>query len=163
MDEHERSPRLRRAVRALVVREDDAVLLVHFHFASGAQVWALPGGGIEPGESDEEAIRRELAEEVGIHGFELGPEVWTRTHRFELSPEFDGQHERVFLVRVDEPPGEPGLTVDELQAESVDASRWWSEPELAASTELFAPRALADLVSRLRAEGPPDDPWDAGA
>ena len=162
MGEDDRSPRLRRAVRALVTRDDDAVLLVHFHFASGAQVWALPGGGIEPGESVEEAIRRELAEEVGVHRFELGPEVWTRTHVFELSPEFDGQHERVFLVRLDEPPGEPGLTVDELRAESVDASRWWTPAELAASTERVAPRGLPELVARLQAEGPPAVPVDAG-
>lgn len=150
-------------MRALVVRDDDAVLLVHFHFASGAQVWALPGGGIEPGESDEQAIRRELAEEVGIHRFELGPVVWTRTHVFELSPEFDGQHERVFLVRIGEPPGQPGLTVDELRAESLTASCWWTEAELAASTELFAPRRLPELVEQVRIDGPPAPPFDVGA
>ncbi len=154
-------PRLRRAARALVMR-DDAVLLVHFRFASGNEVWALPGGGIEPGESVEDAIRRELAEEVGVRRFELGPEIWTRTHVFELSPEFDGQHERVFLVRVDDPPGEPGLTVDELRAESVDASRWWTVAELAASREVFAPRGLAGLVARVLDEGPPHTPFDVG-
>jgi ADP-ribose pyrophosphatase YjhB (NUDIX family) len=163
VDEPQRSPRLRRAVRALVVRGDDAVLLVHFRFVSGNEVWALPGGGIEAGESVEDAIRRELAEEVGVHRFELGPEVWTRTHVFELSPEFDGQHERVFLVRLGEPPGEPGLTVDELRAESVDATRWWTTAELTASRELFAPRGLPELVARLLADGPPDGPWDVGA
>ncbi len=153
MEEHERSPRLRRAVRALVVRADDAVLLVHFHFASGAQVWALPGGGIERGETDEEAIRRELAEEVGVHRFQLGPVVWTRTHVFELSPEFDGQHERVFLVRIDEPPGEPGLTVDELRSESVTGSRWWTEGELRHRPSCSLPVGYPSWLSRCAPEG----------
>jgi len=154
--------RLRSAVRALVMRPDGAVLLVHFSFAGGDEVWAPPGGGIEPDESVEEAIRRELAEEVGIHDFDLGPELWTRTHHFELSPEFDGQHERVFLVRIDEPPGPPLLSAAELRAESVTGSRWWTPAELAAATDTFAPRRLADLVARLLAEGPPGEPIDAG-
>ena len=33
--------------------------------------WALPGGRLDPGESPEDAVRRELAEEVGLH---VGPE-----------------------------------------------------------------------------------------
>jgi 8-oxo-dGTP pyrophosphatase MutT (NUDIX family) len=37
-----------------------------------ARQWALPGGRIEPGESAEDAARRELAEEVGLT---LGPEA----------------------------------------------------------------------------------------
>ena len=156
------APRLRSAVRALVLRSDDAVLLVHFTFAGGEEVWALPGGGIEAGESIEAAIRRELAEEVGIRRFELGPEVWTRTHLFALSPDFDGQQERVFLVRIDEPPGAPDLTVAELRAESVTGARWWSGAELEASTERFAPSRLPALVARLLSDGPPREPIDVG-
>jgi ADP-ribose pyrophosphatase YjhB (NUDIX family) len=32
----------------------------------GAGRWSLPGGRVEPGESDAEAIRREVAEETGL-------------------------------------------------------------------------------------------------
>jgi len=34
--------------------------------------WELPGGKVEPGESDEAALRRELAEELGVQ-IEVGP------------------------------------------------------------------------------------------
>ena len=41
----------------------DVLLLRHSY---GAKVWALPGGGIKPGEDPEIAARREVAEELGV-------------------------------------------------------------------------------------------------
>ena len=57
--------RIRPAARAIVLDPDDRILLVRFEFPDGT-FWATPGGGIEPGETPEEAVRRELAEEAGL-------------------------------------------------------------------------------------------------
>lgn len=54
-------PRL--AVRAILV-EDGRILLGHFSDASG-EWYVLPGGGVEHGETIEEAFHRELQEEIG--------------------------------------------------------------------------------------------------
>jgi 8-oxo-dGTP diphosphatase len=46
--------------------------------AEVAGLWELPGGRVEPGESDQEAVRRECAEELGIDvepGEVIGPDV----------------------------------------------------------------------------------------
>src|SRR5439155_1739439 len=67
---------LRRAARALVLDHDGHVLLVRFALRH-KEFWATPGGGVDPGEIDEAAIVRELAEECGLRGFELGPCIWT--------------------------------------------------------------------------------------
>ncbi len=57
----------RRAVKGIALR-DRAVLLLRA--ATGAL--KLPGGGAEAGESDEECLRRELAEECGMPLLSLG-------------------------------------------------------------------------------------------
>lgn len=50
-------------------RRDGALLLTRraAGLARHAGQWALPGGRIDPGETPEQAARRELAEEVGLH------------------------------------------------------------------------------------------------
>jgi 8-oxo-dGTP pyrophosphatase MutT (NUDIX family) len=145
-----------------VVDDDDRVLLVRFDFGDRV-VWATPGGGIEEGESDEHAIRRELVEEAGLDDFELGPLVWTRTHHVPLGGgRWDGQSERYYLVRTPAFEPTPHLTWEELRSEGMTDVRWWTSDELRASDALFAPRRLPLLVRTLLVEGPPAEPLDVG-
>ena len=153
--------RLRDAARAVILDPDDHVLLVRFEFPNWVG-WATPGGGVDPGESHEDAIRRELAEEVGLDDFELGPVIWTRTHLFELGIDWDGQVERYFLVRTRRFEPAPQLSWEQLNAEYVTAVRWWSPDELKAAETLFAPRRLPTLLRALAVEGVPSTPIDVG-
>ena len=57
--------RIRDAARALLITDDREVLLVRFEFPAGTR-WAVPGGGLQPGETAHDAVRRELHEEVGF-------------------------------------------------------------------------------------------------
>jgi ADP-ribose pyrophosphatase YjhB (NUDIX family) len=149
---------LRPAVRAVVVDDADRVLLTRYDFPEEI-VWAPPGGGIEVGETDEQALRRELFEEAGLAEFELGPLIWKRDHRFAYMQGWGGQTERIYLVRVDAFEPEPQV---DLAAEYVAEIRWWGPEELAASAENFAPRAFPSLVADLLADGPPAEPIDPG-
>jgi 8-oxo-dGTP pyrophosphatase MutT (NUDIX family) len=54
------------ASACLVADPDRGVLLIHRHrFIPGTWGWEVPGGGLEPGETPEDAARREAEEETG--------------------------------------------------------------------------------------------------
>jgi 8-oxo-dGTP diphosphatase len=154
--------RLRQAARAIVLDPAQRILLVHFRFPAES-FWATPGGGIDEGETPEQAVVRELDEKAGLVDFELGPWVWTRRHivPFE-SGLWDGQVERYMLVRTNTFEPVPRFTADELAVEYVTAIRWWTLAELEASDELFAPRRLPELLAALLRDGPPGEPFDVG-
>ena len=154
--------RLRIATRALVLDEAARFLLVRM--GDGEQAtWVTPGGGIEEGESDEDAIRRELREETGLEAFGLGPHVWTRTALLPLGGgAWDGETERVYLVRTPSFEPSPRFSWDELRAEGMTAIRWWTLDELEAAEATFAPRRLPSLLRGLLLHGPPAEPIDVG-
>ena len=155
--------RIRRSVRALVVDPAARVLLVRFEFPT-ATVWATPGGGMEPGETEEQTLRRELDEELGLTDVEIGPHVWSRVHVIPfLDGAWDGQRDHIHLVRVPEFEPAPRLTWEQLRSERVHELRWWSAAELAGATDVrFAPRRLPDLYAALLADGLPPAPIDTG-
>lgn len=153
---------LREAVRAIVTDDAGRLLLVRFEFPD-REVWAAPGGGIEPGESHVAALRRELREEVGVHDFDIGPPIWTRTHRVATMAGFSGQRETFYLVPLHGTPGTPAFSDEELRAEGLAGSRWWTVSELKdASHTRFAPQRLPALYESLLRHGPPEEPFDTG-
>jgi 8-oxo-dGTP diphosphatase len=153
---------MRRAARAVILDPADRILLVRFEFPDHV-VWACPGGGLEPEETHETAIVRELLEEVGLEAASIGPCIWTREHVIPfLDGQWDGQIERFYLVRTDAFEPAPRFTPDQLAAEYVTAERWWTQHELSATDVVFAPRRLAALVDELLVDGPPSEPLPVG-
>jgi 8-oxo-dGTP pyrophosphatase MutT (NUDIX family) len=150
----------RPAARVLLLDALDRIYLMHFAPGeNGAGVWITPGGGVDPGETFEQAAVRELWEEVGLRDVDLGPCVWHRSHVFEFQGRLIDQQERYFVVRID--AHDPGGHVnhDELERTQITDQRWWTLDQMnAASATLFAPRDLASLLAPILRGAYPDVP-----
>jgi ADP-ribose pyrophosphatase YjhB (NUDIX family) len=64
-------------VGAVAIDSRNRVLLLHHRFRPGSG-WGIPGGFMRPGEQPEEAVRRELREEIGLE-IEVASFAFVRT------------------------------------------------------------------------------------
>ena len=142
----------RRAARALLVDPQGRVLLLRGHDPArpSAGWWFTPGGGLDPGEDVEAALRREVREETGLDltGTDLGPVVLRRTVDFGFEGVAYRQDEDFFAVRV------PAFEVDtsawtDVERRSVDEVRWWTLDGLAGTPDTVYPQGLAALLTAL--------------
>jgi len=74
--------RRRLSARFLILDEAGRILLFRFVYKrgplAGQDFWGTPGGGVEDGETLEQAALRELLEETGLRRESVGPEVARR-------------------------------------------------------------------------------------
>ena len=104
------------AVGAVVLRADGAVLLVRRARPPAVGTWTLPGGKVEPGESLEQAIVREVREETALEVTPLA---------IAMTLDLFGYHITDFVCRLNQ-DGEPRAGDD------VDDARWARAAELEA-------------------------------
>ena len=125
--------------------------------------WELPGGGIEPGESYQQAAAREIREETGleISPALVGPPRWHRTATWTARGIRRLQHEVVVAVQLDADRPEitdGGRTAEELEEYVV--ARWWEIAEVLTATERFYPGPLAALMPAFLAGAELTEPFE---
>jgi 8-oxo-dGTP diphosphatase len=159
-------PRLRPAARGIVVDDADRVLLCRFDFPNnGVTVWTAPGGGVEPGETPLGALRRELAEEVGLALDGDPPHVWhQRVVADGHATGYDGVINDFYLIRTAHFVPRGSMSADDLRAENVTDFRWWHLAEIRTyqGDAVFAPRDLGRLLDQLLRAGVPTQPLRLG-
>jgi len=142
----------RRTVRVILVDPDRRQLLLGDTDPGmpGRSWWVVPGGGIDPGETELEAAVREVAEETGHHILAedlVGPLARRRAVHGYSDQVVDIVSETFYLVRV------PAFEIDtaghtEDEKLTLAGHRWWPLAELADTDEWVWPAGLAELTER---------------
>ncbi len=117
---------LRFVAAALIVRDGEILIGQRRLDQPMASLWEFPGGKIEPGETAQQALVRELAEELGIQAA-VGPRITRIRHnyrhggavdlQFFTVREFTGQitnqiYQQVRWVKLQDLPGYEFLAAD---------------------------------------------------
>jgi mutator protein MutT len=122
------------AIVAAIIRRDEKLLITkrldHVHLAG---LWEFPGGKVEPGESLEGALEREIREELSMDIL-VGDEFFTVEHDYPAQP----VHLHFFNCAISR--GEP-------QPLDVADLRWVGTAEL---VDFEFPPADAELIRKLR-------------
>ncbi|UXU74232.1 MULTISPECIES: NUDIX hydrolase [unclassified Paracoccus (in: a-proteobacteria)] len=146
----------RHAKRAILLTPDDRVLLMRVDYGNGCW-WITPGGGAEAGESPEQTLRRELAEELGYAPATIGPLLWRRQHLLTLYQRRWRQCEDYFLIETE--AFDPRVQ-NAPEARTIREFRWWTLAELRHTGERIVPPALCRIVRDFRSQGAPQGPLD---
>ena len=136
--------------RVLLFDRDDRILLflTKAPDTSGIARWLTPGGGVDPGESHADAAVRELFEETGLTGVDLGEPVWAHDFTVEWDDaDHDTGHAEFYTAVVDQfEPSNSNWTEDEHV--DVLEHRWWTLAELLVTKDPYEPKELINLVRR---------------
>lgn len=156
---------VRRTSRLIVLDPRNRLLLLQYQAAvasdpegaSPRAFWYTPGGGVDPGETHEQAALRELDEEVGIRDVALGPCVAVCEALRDRFIRKNFCRERYFLIRA------PSDRIDTSRLAETDLDpvldvRWWDVDDFLASGEFLIPMSVARLAQRIVAGDPPAAP-----
>jgi 8-oxo-dGTP diphosphatase len=145
-----RSVSPRATARAFVLSVDGRVLLIRHVVERGGEpfiFWATPGGGIQPNETPQAAVAREVREELGLDLMFDGPV-------YETHSEYS--HEGVSVVNTDTffvaRCDQSSISLDGITAEEKRAlaeARWWTIAELEMSDERVFPPDLGAVLRTL--------------
>jgi ADP-ribose pyrophosphatase YjhB (NUDIX family) len=116
----------------VVLRRGDDVLLVRHTYGRRSE-WDLPGGFIDDGEAPQDAVLRELSEEVGVRAqrpVELGV----------LTLRSTGRRNTMHCFAADADPDGPALELDEGE---IAQARWFAHDALPSETAQYARRMVA--------------------
>ena len=146
--------KIRNNSRAFIVNEKNEILLQKFEFSFTGKLkilWVTPGGGVEEDENFEQALERELYEELGLKINVEDESILT------LDIPFDGKngkfisHEVYYLIRLSKKTVFSLTNMEEGEKNTFHDIKWWNLKELEETKDKFEPRDnILELLKNLK-------------
>lgn len=121
-------------VAGILVRGGDILICQRHHTDRYGLQWEFPGGKLQPGESPEQGLHRELKEELNVDA-SVGPEVFRLRHRYP------DRYVEVVFFRVDSFRGQ-------LKNWVFESITWAARSTLTSYDFLQADRKLVERIAR---------------
>ena len=144
--------RVRKSARAIVINCKNQIFLFQYMFdylEDSKAIWITPGGSLEEGESFEDALKREVYEELGVQLTKESPEVYYRNPIYTLkSGEKVQSVEKFFLVVLEEDSFSFNHWT-ESEKKRMLAGKWWSMEEIEKSEDEFFTKDILRIMMEL--------------
>ena len=155
--------KIRKSSRAIVLNKDNQIFLFQYKFdylADKKAIWITPGGSLEEGESFEDALKRELFEELGVQITESCPEVYYRNPIYTLkNGEKIQSVEKFFLVIVAERTFS-FVNWTESEKKRMLTGKWWSVEEIQQSEDEFFSKDIIRILTEISNKQIPREPQE---
>ena len=119
-------------VAAAVIRVGDRIFATQRGYGEWKDWWEFPGGKIEPGETPQQALVREIWEE-------LDAEIWIDKYLYTVEWDYPKFHLRMHCYMA-------SLLSDSVQLNEHEAARWLSKDEIYSVNWLPADFILLPLI-----------------
>jgi putative (di)nucleoside polyphosphate hydrolase len=145
--------RYRKNAAAVIVNSRG--LLLACKRADKFKSWQLPQGGIDQGETAEQAVLREVAEEIGLNECQVLDSL-EQPIRYQWPPEirrdgFSGQEQYYFLLKCED---EACFKLDNLNPPEFEQVTWMSSEEFYARLSGFKEAAYRKAISTFKKRNP---------
>ena len=155
--------RIRKSSRAIVLNRRNEIFLFQYRFdylADSELIWITPGGSLEEDESFEEALQREMFEELGVQLNNSCSEIYYRNPLYTLhSGETVQSIEKFFLVYLENEQFTYSNWT-ESEKKRMLKGKWWSLEEIQKSDDTFFTKDIIRIMNDLSYNNIPREPQE---
>jgi 8-oxo-dGTP pyrophosphatase MutT (NUDIX family) len=163
--------KIRNTVRALLFDRQGRLLLIQYKDDPNitgkgkpemTHYWGTVGGGMDPGEDFETALRREILEETGFTDIKVGPFVWHRKCDLNFYGEPVHIDERYYVAHAGDTADFDLSRHTEIEKKFVMDMRWWPVGDIEKTADVVYPLGMQRHIRDIAEGRYPQTPvlWD---